>query len=287
MPMTLIVGILFLAHVSHAQDYAELGQLGYRYSFKTRASGEDTARSVSGMRINVMLPLKLSEQTYLLPGFRYWQYNVEPGENFNYYFFQVGIQSQLSETWSMQVLPLIRSGIYQDASFSDGLQLGVLATASKRINKDLQLGFGIYTNSEFFGQLLTPVMAIDWKITERLRLFGNFPMYNTLSYSIADRWNTGINYIGLVTTFLGNGTYVERQSLDFSWFTEYYITSQIVAQFRLGYPVGRKFEEYAEDDKVDFTLSLFRFGDDRELIRSFDDAQFFAAFHLFFRMEKG
>ena len=268
-----------------AQDYVDLGQLGYRYSFKT-SSNDDTARSVAGARINLLLPLKLSEKTYLLPGFRYWQYNIEPGENLKWYLFQLGIQTQLNEQWNLQILPLIRTGVFNGGSFSDGFQFGLLASATKHIRDNLSLGFGVYTNHELFGQLFTPFMTIDWQITERWRLFGSFPMFNTLSYSINKRWNAGINFIGLVTTFSSGETYIERQSLDFSAFLEYYVTPRIVAQARLGYPVGRRFEEYKTGDKVDFTLSLIRFGENRELLRTFDKSQFFAAFHLFFRMEK-
>jgi hypothetical protein len=263
----------------------ELGQLGYRYSFKT-STEENTPRSVAGARVNVLLPLKLSERTYLLPGLRYWQYNIEPGDNLNWYLLQIGIQTQLSERWALQVLPLVRTGIYSDGTFTDGFQLGLLSTATKKINDRLSLGFGIYTNHELFGQLLTPIMTIDWRINDRWRLFGNFPMFNTLTYSIDEKWNTGINYVGLVTSFGADETYIERQSLDFSWFLERYLTSQIVVQFRLGYPVGRRFEEYEKGDKVDLTLSLLRFGDERTLLNVFDESQFFAAFHVFFRMKK-
>ncbi|MCA6078639.1 DUF6268 family outer membrane beta-barrel protein [Fulvivirga sedimenti] len=271
---------------TQGQDYIEIGQLGYRYSFPTSASDGDTARSVYGARFNILLPVKISEKTYFLPGFRFWQYRVDPGENFKWYLFQAGIQTQISEKWNLQVLPLLRTGIYQDAKFGDGFQVGVLLSANKQINEDLMLGYGIYTNHELFGQLLQPFLAIDWQISDRWRLFGSFPMYNTLSYSINERWNTGLNYIGLVTSFMGDGVYTERSSLDFDWFIEYYITPQIVAQARFGYPVDRTFEEYAEGDKVDFTLSLLRFGNDRELLREFDKSQFLASFNLFFRVKK-
>ncbi len=284
-PAAFICLFMFCLFSTQAQDYVELGQLGYRYSFKT-SPDNDTARSVSGARVNVLLPLKISGKTYLLPGFRFWQYNIEPGENLKWYLFQFGIQTQLNDQWSLQVLPMFRSGIYNQGSFGDGFQYGIMASATKQIRDGLALGFGIYTNHELFGQLFTPFMTIDWNITDRWRLFGSFPMFNTLSYSINKRWNTGINFIGLVTTFSSGETYIERQSLDFSAFLEYYITPRIVAQARIGYPVGRKFEEYDKDDKVNFTLSLIRFGENRELLRTFDESQLFAAVHLFFRVKK-
>ncbi len=278
--------LIFSVIQAKSQDYIELGQLGYRYSFPTSENDGETSRSVAGARFNVLFPIKISEKTYFLPGFRFWQYKVNPGENFKWFLFQVGIQTQLSEKWNIQVLPLLRSGIYQDAKFGDGFQFGMLASANKKINDKLMLGYGLYTNHELFGQFLQPFLAIDWQISDKWRLFGNFPMYNTLSYSINDRWNTGLNYIGLLTSFMGNGTYTERSSMDFAWFAEYYITPQIVAHARIGYPVDRTFEEYNEGDKVNFTLSLFRFGDDRELIQEFDKSQFLASFYLFFRVRK-
>ena len=166
------------------------------------------------------------------------------------------------------------------------MQFGVLTVANQRINEDLVLGYGIYTNNELFGQLLTPILGIDWQISDKWRLFGNFPMYTTLSYDINDRWNAGLHYIGLVTSFKNDDTYIERQSLDFSLFLEYYLTSQLVAQVKAGYPVGRKYEVFAEDDKVDFSLSIIRFGNERELLDTFDEANMFVTFNLLFRVRK-
>ncbi len=206
---------------SQGQDYIELGQLGYRYSFRTDAlDGQQEGTVVEGLRTNLMLPLKLSDKTFLLPGLRFWQYNQQPGDNLKLYIFQLGFQTQLSDKTSWQFLPLFRTGRFENASFSDGFQLGLLTIVNKKIKDNLTLGYGVYTNNELFGQLLTPVFAIDWQINERWRLFGNFPMYNTLQYSMSEKWNTGINYFGLVTTFSGDETYVERQSIDVSWFIE-------------------------------------------------------------------
>ncbi len=270
-----------------AQDYIELAQLGYRYSFRTDAlEGQSEGRVIEGKRINLLVPLKISEKTYLLPGVRYWQYNFNPGDNLNWYLIQLGFQTQLSEKTSWQFLPLIRSGMYEGASFGEGFQLGLLTTVNRQVNDRLMLGYGIYTNHELFGQLLTPVLAIDWQISDRWRLFGNFPMFNTLAYDLGEKWNTGLNYLGLVTSFRGKETYIERESIEFSWFLEYYITKQLVTQVRFGYPFGREFVEYDKDDKVDFSLSLIRFGDNREALATFDDVRPFVTFNLFFRIKK-
>ncbi len=279
--------LLSVYRMSFAQDYVELGQIGYRYSFRTDAKeGQQEGSVIEGFRANLLMPLKISEKTYLLPGFRYWQYNFGPGDNLNWYLLQVGIQTQLNERTSWQILPLIRSGVYQGADLGEGFQLGLLTIVNKRVKENLVLGYGIYTNYELFGLLVTPILAVDWEINDRWRLFGNFPMFTTLSYKLNDRWNAGLNYLGLVTSFQGDETYIERQSIDLSLFLEYYITSSIVAQVSAGYPFGRKFEEYAEGDKVDLSLSLLRFGEERELLGSFEEVRPFVTFNLFFRIKK-
>jgi hypothetical protein len=285
-PGLTLLFILFSVSVS-GQDFIELGQIGYRYTMESQGyddSGEDV--SVAGWRGNLLVPLKISEKTYLLPGVRYWQFNLNPGNNFRYFFMQAGFQTKISEKASWQFLPLIRTGIYEDADFGDGFQLGLLTIINKKVKENLSLGYGIYTNDELFGMLLTPVLAIDWEITDRLRLFGNFPMFNTLSYTISEKVRTGINYVGLVTTFQGDDTYTERQSIDLSWFFDFYLTPQIVAQVHAGYPIGRTYEEFNEEDKVDFSLSLFRFGDDRTAVSTFDNAAMFVTFNLQFRIKK-
>ena len=56
-----------------SQDYVEIAQAGYRYSFKTQGNEGNEGRSVQGWRLNAMITLKITDQSYLLPGFRYWQ----------------------------------------------------------------------------------------------------------------------------------------------------------------------------------------------------------------------
>ncbi len=87
--------------------------------------------------------------------------------------FRAGVSAQYfaNDEWTLYAIPSVRFNAESGASFDDGINGGLLAGASYRVNDTLTIGpgFGAFTEIEdsmsFF-----PILLIDWKITDTLSL---------------------------------------------------------------------------------------------------------------------
>ena len=130
-----------------------------------------------------------------------------------------------------------------------------------------------------FGPYIVPLLDLNWKFSERWRLWGLIPVTGRLEYSATDNMLVGWNHFGLITTYyLGDeayaGDYLERQSIDESLFIRQRLAGNLFVEFMAGIALGREYRQYEADQKVDFALPLVTFGDDREMkneFASFDD----------------
>ena len=150
----------------------------------------------------------------------------------------------------------------------DHFQLGALFLYEKKFREGLKMGFGAMYNQEFFGPYLVPLVNLDWKISERWSIVGLFPVYGKIKYKVNERLTAGWSHFGLITTYkLGDlayqGDYIERKSIDESLFARYQLFGNMFLEGRFGYALGRSYAQYEADQKVDFSLPLVGFGDNR------------------------
>jgi hypothetical protein len=147
-------------------------------------------------------------------------------------------------------------------------QFGGIALYEKRYNDNLLLRFGILYNQELFGPIITPLIDIDWRISDKWSIVGLVPIYVKVNYHVSDNTTVGFSHFGLTTTYrLGNPAYVndyiERTSIDLSLFLRQRIAGNIHVEGRLGHTLNRKYAQYTEDQKLDLRLIIFNFGDER------------------------
>jgi hypothetical protein len=98
---------------------------------------------------------------------------------------------------------------------------------------------------------------------------GLFPVYGKLKYQVNESLDLGWSHFGLLTTYrLGGeafqGDYIDRRSIDETFYARYQLFGDLFLEARVGYSFGRSYTQYAADQKVDFTLPLIGIGDDRE-----------------------
>jgi len=124
---------------------------------------------------------------------------LSPWGNVNNIRFSVPLRYTFSRSWTVLVLPTLRSTAESGADFSDGITGGGFAGFIYRVGNRLSIGpgFGILTQIEddpsFF-----PVLLINWKITDRLRLETGRGLGATqgpglvLGWQVTDKWNLSI-----------------------------------------------------------------------------------------------
>lgn len=262
-----------------AQENLDILTLSGRYGFPQAYDSIYKGKATEyGAMASLVAPVEINKQTI-------W-YN-----SLNYFYFHVG-NDEVTSPEIMNPIDLhgilLRTGLYQKFSKdravqiflvprlmtdfkninSDHFQMGALFLYEKKFREGLKMGFGAMYNQEAFGPYLVPLVNVNWKISEKWSLNGLFPVYGKLNYKVNERLTAGWSHFGLITTYrLGEekyqGDYIERKSIDESLFARYQLFGNIYLEGRFGYALGRSYAQYEEDQKVDFSIPLIGFGDNR------------------------
>jgi len=270
---------LLFGSVAMCQETLDILTISGRYGLPSAYDSIYNAKAKeSGAMVGLVVPIKMSENSI-------WYNNV------NYFYSHVGN----NETMPLNIDNpinlhgiMLRTGLYQKFSKNRGIQLffsprlmsnfrninidhfqfGGLAMYEKRYSTKLKMGFGAMFNQEFFGPYLVPLVNIDWKINNHWSIKGLLPIYVKIKYRVNDKLNVGWSHFGLTTSYrLGNelyqGDYMERKSIDETIFARYNIGGNIFLEGRIGRTFGRSYTQYDAHDKVNFSIPLVNFGDNR------------------------
>jgi len=231
-----------------------------------------------GSMINVAAPIRLSDQVMWFSSLNYFYWNVKNDEtmptdisnpiNIHGFILRTGMIKKLSNDRELQLLfaPRLMSDL--NHLDSDHFQFGGLALYKKKFSDRLTMAFGAMYNQELFGPYLVPLIDLDWQLSEKWSVAGMLPVYSKIKYTINNKFNAGIAHFGLITSYkLGapenNGDYIQRESIDLTLYARHNIVGDLYVEGRFGRALGRNYAQYTSDQKVDFSLPLIGFGDDR------------------------
>lgn len=166
--------------------------------------------------------------------------NIRFSENLFAYILPVGLQYQTpSKNWKWLFLAMPKiAGTQGEGYTSYQFQPGVFALATKKINPNLSLKLGLFYNKEFFGNFLVPIVSADWKINDRMQLYGTFPTFYKFEYALKKNvFYTGISYRSYVRSFLLKGSshnYMRIDDMSLKAFAELYLFKNIVLYAEAG-----------------------------------------------------
>jgi hypothetical protein len=271
--------IIFFSMSLFAQETIDLLTISGRYGFPSSYDSiYDGKAKEAGFMAGLVAPVKLSEKSIWYNSLNYFYFHVSDNEempkdianpiNLHGIILRTGLVQKFSDDKSLQVFFSPR--LMSDFHNIDGthFQYGGMVVYEKLFSDKLKMGFGAMYNQEFFGPYLVPLINLNWLISDRWSITGLIPVYAKIKYKINERLNVGLSHFGLTTTYrLGdnnyNGDYLERKSIDETLFARYRLVGNIYIEGRFGYALGRSYAQYEADQKVDFSLPLISFGDDR------------------------
>ena len=168
------------------------------------------------------------------------------------------------------LLPKLASDFQGDVTKED-FQIGGLALAKMKKSENMTYKFGAYMNGDKFGPFLVPLFGFYYK-KDKLEMDVIVPSYAKINYSLTSKITAGVNWRATVKSYnscrpkistLQKSRYIHHLSNEVAAHIGYEPIKGLIVRAMVGVSLGRSFRVYREDDKIDFGLSLFRFGDDR------------------------
>lgn len=144
---------------------------------------------------------------------------------------------------------------------SDVFQAGGAVIGSLRIKPGLYVKLGLYGNNEFFGFTFIPLAGIDWKINDRLNLFGIVPNVVKLEYKFNKKFYGGIQYRSLKNSYKNHGEagYYKLEDNHLGIYADFYLQKNVVFMLDAGHTFLRLMKNRAGTDFQGFDNDGFIF----------------------------
>jgi len=145
-------------------------------------------------------------------------------------------------------IPKINSDFKENSS--DGFQAGGFVLFNYKKNDHLKYHFGAYYNREFFGDYFIPLLGIEWKINDRMNLFGDLPSTMNLEYRFGKKVYGGAAFQSVISSYrLSDGNYVREGDPvlghdELKVYLNYYIMDHLVIYAEAGETMYRMFTLY-------------------------------------------
>jgi len=274
------IHLFLVCTVSWGQSSIDLFTLSGLYGFPTSYDQPLAGKAAEyGALSNLKAPIRFNDKTIWFNDLTYMFHRVttdlspEPATfltsmNLHAFIFQTGLVRKLDDRNAIQMLLVPRYNSDFNGNDPKNWQLGGIGLFEHRYHERLLMRFGALYNQELFGPLLVPLVYLDWRWNERWSMTGLVPINLKISYQINNRFVAGFSHFGFITTYrIGQSEfqsdYVERNSIDEALFARWRIAGNLHVETRFGYSLARVYEQYSEDQKMDFRLSIIRFGDSR------------------------
>jgi hypothetical protein len=250
---------------TQAPVHLQLGSFSTEYSYSpfTIDGKKMSIQQVGGsLTLPIFYKLKDNKLDFLLAGVQYNGLFLSGtgsqfgGTQFNSFSVPITYQKGLSSKYSLLAtfIPTLSSDL-KDISGEDMLYS---AFVMLRIRKSATFSYSIGAaySRQFFGNVLLPVVGIDWNISDRWTFSGILPVSEKLKYKISDK-----NFMGVSADFsVGGGSYrlsekkgsdyLQVQQLRGSLFYEYMPVKNLSIQVSAGYNFSQKLDRYTKDQKV-------------------------------------
>jgi hypothetical protein len=243
--------LLVVSVAGNAQYFVDI------FSFNRQAYNIPSGAQTSDLFVNAFIPKVLKNGNTIFVRAHYEKLEMK-NDSFSAAFssmtLPIGMQVQLKNPkvkFTGLIIPKI-AGADLGAAFSNVFQIGAYSLFTVTESEKFRYKFGLYYNREFFGNFFVPLVGIDWKVSDRLTIYGTLPNSMKFSYAVApSRVITGIAFRSLTRSFRGEdvNTFVRYNELQLKTFVDFYITPKNVVFVEGGYFLGKTPLLYNNADK--------------------------------------
>ena len=289
-----LLAFLIFGTMSYAQDYLDVVKATYHTATLGNVDNDEET-DVGNANVEVYFPLPLTSDITLISGFTYENTRLSLNNsisrtNLIMTRLNLGVKLDHGNKWSGTYVALPKfASDFNDIGDND-FQMGGLALLEKRYSSKYSLKFGTYVSSENFGTTVTPLIGLWYKSkNKKFYINATLPIRADANYSVTDHFSVGGNLLTSVKSYniasqLGNGFYVQEESIRFSAFAAYgLLDDSLIVRARVGFDTT-DYGLYAQGDDVGVQVLTFQVGgDDRTRLNSEFEAAPFVGLDLIFR----
>ena len=192
---------------------------------------------------------------------------------------KIGFNRNHSEKWNgtYMFLPKISSD-FKNLS-GKNFQLGGLILMKYKKSDLFKYHIGVYVNNDLHGPLISPLLGFYYKsINDKFEANFTLPIWADINYRLGSWLNAGINFSAITRTYnLGNdNAYLMKKTNELFAYLQFNVKKSFLIQTKAGYSLGRGYETYDNNDKVNLDIYGITSGDNRTLLNPlFKDGMIF------------
>lgn len=237
------------------QSYHTLASTGYYVG-----TGKD-GKAIDNFFFRASLPLKMKNGNYLLlnPDVHRQTFNFDTGRLYKAY--KTGLvlaYMKMLKKGNMIGIVNISNNYVEGSMGQASFQIGAGVLITRPINKALKIKYGLYGNREFFGALLVPLLGLDYKISDKMRLFGVLPQNMKLEMKHKQWLRYGAVFETPLNTYwqstVQNNRYIDQRQILLGVFSDFYITKHLVLQAVVKQPIFNSQKIFYSHQQYDMSV---------------------------------
>jgi hypothetical protein len=269
--VTAIILIILLPGKTFAQGYVEGVNISYEHMpMKVETPTGDQKFTGNNLKISTSVPVFLThgKSKYLIVGGNLEAFNfsgTHPAFDVKRVYSispTLGYSTMVSPTFNLTALlvPTMNSD-YKDVKSSDIKFAGILR-GSWKANENLTWKAVLGYRRQFYGPQYIVTVGMDWKASEKIRIFGDVPKDLTINYALSQKTNAGFNLAVQNSTYRLNSQdrYFEYNTVNPGLFVERYISSNWAIRATAAYTLIRNMEIYNKTDKAKAFIDFAELG---------------------------
>ena len=282
------LGLFFVS--ASAQNYIDILEFSYAKTPQNNFNNSTESTDIQTYDFQFTFPIVLNKTSTLITGIFVNKDLLKLDENtadkrsLTKLGLKLGVNHVYSNKWSgtYMLLPSIASD-FEEIS-SDDYQIGLFSLLTYKKKENLKYKFGFYANTEKYGLFMVPIIGLYYKSTnDKFEANLSLPVQFDVNYELFPKIKTGLNFDGLGSSYnlnkqaySPNNAYVTKSSNELFSYLQFKLGKSLIAKTKLGYAISRSYKAYDSNDKIDFGLSSFYFGDDRaQLNQNFEEGPIF------------
>lgn len=252
----------FMATNAAAQPFADILSFNCQTFSSTYKDNTSRSNKTDDYFLNFFLPKEFKNGNTLLIRLNseLISSTLTPDSSYSSKLYSVSMPLGMQFVWKNKKWKTVLIGIPKVASdFKDAIdtydyQFGGIFLQNYQYSETFKVKVGLYYNREAFGNFFMPIIGIDWKVSDRLYLYGNMPNIYRIEYAIKkNKLYGGLGFRSLTRSFrlskADNYDYVRYNELQLKLFVDYFVAKKIVLFAEVGYSLGRNPWQYTYNTK--------------------------------------